>query len=144
MRVLGILLVVISLAPLGFGGWVELFYLSEVSSRYEQQQQDADARYNKYLETVEKTINQQIETYKNNTGLTEAVRTQMIDTTKNTYKQSIETAKDQYKAAREQVDAAVDDAIGQVRSSYYTYESLGLGLILFLLGVFLMFRPRRQ
>ena len=144
MRVLGILLLVISLAPLGFGGWIEFFYLSEVSSRYEQQKQDADARYNKHLETVENTINQQIETYKNNTGLTEAVRTQMIDTTQNTYKQSIKTAKDQYKAAREQVDAAMDDAISQVRSSYYTYESLGLGLILLLLGGFLTFRPRRQ
>ena len=144
MRVLGFLVLIISLAPLGFGGWAEFFYLSEVSSRYEQQKQDADTKYNDHLESVKRTLNQQIETYKNNTSLTEEVRTQMIDSTKDTLNQTIKTAKNQFEAARKQMDAAMDNAIGQVRSVYYIYESLGLGLVLFILGGFLAFRPQRS
>ena len=143
MRVLGFIFILISCVPLGFAGWTEFIYLSEVSSRYENQIKLTDNNYKKQIEIFKNNAKKQINIYKNNTALPQSTKDQMIEAVTSTNDKMISTLKTQYDIAEKKVDEMVSNAINQVRSTYYTFQTLALGFILLAFGLYLGFRPKK-
>ena len=128
MRVLGFIFILISCVPLGFAGWTEFIYLSEVSSRYENQIKLTDNNYKKQIKLTDNNYKKQIEIfknnakkqiniYKNNTALPQSTKDQMIEAVTSTNDKMISTLKTQYDIAEKKVDEMVSNAINQVRST---------------------------
>lgn len=117
MRIIGVLLIILSLAPLWFVGWTEFSYLSNDKNIYNNNLDSAKIYYEKNLKI-----------YKNNYT---ATNQKNIEEAKSIFESSIDIAKD-----------TMSTRVNLVRDVWYIAEILIIATIMLLLGLFLTFKKK--
>jgi len=141
MRIIGVLLIILSLAPLGFAGWTEFFYLSNVKNTYNSTLDNTKIQYDKTLELYKNNYEKNLEIINSGTPDSES-KTELIDELTTTNQKTIEQAKSVFESNINIAKDTMSNNINLVRDMYYITEILVIGAIMLLLGLFLTFRRK--
>lgn len=142
MRILGILLLIVSLGPLGWGGYVEFVYISNGQQKFDERMDEAEVKFNESLVDAEKRYKDRMNEIAANPNFNAQLKKSMTDTAKDIYDKALEAQKSSYQKARVMMQEGLDQHIEKTRNETMSMISLIAGLILLLAGGFLAFRRR--
>ena len=129
MRITGILLILIGVPLIGWFGYVELFYLDEIKSGFEEQRIKSGETINGKIKEAKDKFNKvkdNLKKRKNSKKKIAQVDAQLNDL--------IEGLKTNYQNQEKATNEMIESSISTVRNEYFPIESGIVGLIMILIG----------
>jgi len=129
MRITGILLILIGVPLIGWFGYVELFYLDEIKSGFEEQRIKSGETINSKIKEAKDKFNKvkdNLKKRKNSKKKIAQVDAQLNDL--------IEGLKTNYQNQEKATNEMIESSISTVRNEYFPIESGIVGLIMILIG----------
>lgn len=140
MRILGFVLMIVALLPIGWGGFVEFVYLDEPKRQYKQRITQVETAHHAAIEQAREQYQAQLAQYENGSGIDARVLEEAKSQAEEYFDQAAEMQEQAYKDAIEVVDDAFKEVLDAVRSESSSRASLAGGIGLLGLGAFLGFR----